>query len=123
MVLVMGTSLKAAPFAYLPTFAAKRTPRILFDMDKVGDLGSRRDDVVVLGDCDIGVRKLADALRWHHDLDGLWHKVGGKVKEKETILVHLHEQNRAVSQDEIPEADIEETGEVKGSLNLFKEHI
>lgn len=79
LVLVLGTSLKVAPFAGLPTFAKGETPRVLFNKDRVGDFGTRADDVVVLGDCDAGVRKLADALGWRQELEELWQGMKGKV--------------------------------------------
>ncbi|TGO91869.1 hypothetical protein BPOR_0016g00160 [Botrytis porri] len=83
LVIVMGTSLSVQPFATLPTLAPETVPRLLFNMISVGDFGSRLDDVAVLGDCDSGVRKLADALGWRDELEELWISVGGNTKQKE----------------------------------------
>jgi NAD-dependent histone deacetylase SIR2 len=121
LVIVMGTSLSVQPFASLPSFASEGVPRILINKEIVGDFGSRPDDVVVLGDCDEGVRKLADALGWRDELESMWLKFGGKVKEKE--VARLREQREAMSKDEILEAEIEKlTGEVDAALKISKDH-
>ncbi|PMD57689.1 NAD-dependent deacetylase sirtuin-2 [Hyaloscypha bicolor E] len=121
LVIVMGTSLSVQPFASLPQFASEAIPRVLINKEIVGDFGSRPDDVVVLGDCDEGVKKLADALGWRDELESMWLEVGGKVKEKEAA--RLREQRQAMSQDEILEAEIEKlTGEVDAALRMSKDH-
>ncbi|CZR58670.1 probable NAD-dependent deacetylase sirtuin-2 [Phialocephala subalpina] len=121
LVIVMGTSLTVQPFASLPGFAREGVPRVLINKEPVGDLGCRLDDVLVLGDCDDGVRKLADALGWRDELEQLWLEVGGKVKDKEAA--RLKEQRQAMSKDEALEAEIEKlTGEVDATLKLSKEH-
>lgn len=84
LVLVMGTSLTVQPFASLPEMARDETPRVLFNLERVGSLGSRPDDVLVLGDCDSGVRKLADELGWGGELDATWREiVGDKEAERQ----------------------------------------
>lgn len=84
LVLVMGTSLTVQPFASLPEMARDETPRVLFNLERVGSLGSRPDDVLVLGDCDSGVRKLADELGWGGELDATWRQiVGDKEAERQ----------------------------------------
>ncbi|KAH8762958.1 DHS-like NAD/FAD-binding domain-containing protein [Hyaloscypha finlandica] len=120
LVIVMGTSLSVQPFASLPQFASEAVPRVLINKEIVGDFGSRPDDVVVLGDCDEGVKKLADALGWRDELESMWLEVGGKVREKEAA--RLREQRQAMSQDEILEAEIEKlTGEVDAALKMSKD--
>jgi len=110
------------PFASLPQFAREGVPRVLFNKDIVGDLGSRADDVIVLGDCDEGVRKLADALGWRDELEAMWMEVSGKVQEKEAA--RLREARKNMSKDEILEAEIEKlTGEVESVLKLSKDHL
>jgi len=109
------------PFASLPQFASEGVPRVLINKEIVGDFGSRPDDVVVLGDCDEGVRKLADALGWRDELESMWLEAGGKVKEKEAA--RLREQRQAMSKDELLEAEIEKlTGEVDAALKISKDH-
>jgi NAD-dependent histone deacetylase SIR2 len=115
MIIVMGTSLSVQPFASLPSFAKEGAPRLLFNLERVGDLGSRPDDVVVLGDCDTGVRKLADALGWLDELELLWRDVGGNVKEEEV---------QGMTKDEVLEAEIGKlTGEIDSALKLSKDHV
>jgi len=121
LVIVMGTSLTVQPFASLPSLAREGVPRLLLNLEQVGDLGSRPDDVIILGDCDSGVRKLAECLGWEDELEALWLEVGGKVKEKEAA--RLREERQKMSKDEILEAEIEKlTGEVDTALKLSKDH-
>lgn len=70
--IVMGTSLSVHPFASLPSLCRDGTPRVLINSERVGDLGHRADDVLVLEDCDAGVRKLAQACGWLEELESLW---------------------------------------------------
>lgn len=77
LLLVLGTSLSVQPFASLPLFAGDDVPRVLFNLQRVGDLGSRPDDVLCLGSCDAGVRRLADALGWRDELERLWEDTVG----------------------------------------------
>ena len=121
LVIVMGTSLTVHPFASLPSRAEFGVPRVLFNSEKVGDLGSRPDDVLVLGDCDDGIRKLADALGWSEELETLWESVGGKTKEKEATRAEA--ERAAMSRDEALEHEVDLiTREVEQSLKLSKEH-
>jgi len=68
--LVLGTSLSVQPFASLPELVF--APRVLINKEQVGSLGSRSDDILLLEDCDDGVRKLAEACGWLAELDKLW---------------------------------------------------
>ncbi|KID85195.1 NAD-dependent deacetylase sirtuin-2 [Metarhizium guizhouense ARSEF 977] len=77
LLLVMGTSLTVHPFAGLPELAAEGRPRVLLNLERVGRLGTRPDDVVELGECDEGIRKLADALGWRDELEACWRAVVG----------------------------------------------
>lgn len=95
LVLVMGTSLTVQPFASLPEMARDETPRVLFNLERVGSLGSRPDDVLVLGDCDSGVRKLADELGWGAQLDATWREIVGD-KEAERQLRSAEEREAAM---------------------------
>jgi NAD+-dependent protein deacetylase SIR2 len=53
-------------------------------MEKVGDIGHRPDDVVILGKCDEVVRRLCRELGWEEDLDSLWAatEIGKEGKKK-----------------------------------------
>jgi NAD-dependent histone deacetylase SIR2 len=70
--IVMGTSLSVQPFASLPGFCRDGVPRVLINLERVGGMGSRPDDVLILGDCDAGVRKFAGAMGWLEELEHLW---------------------------------------------------
>jgi NAD-dependent histone deacetylase SIR2 len=80
LVLVVGTSLSVYPFAALPGLAQEGKPRVLFNMEQVGQLGSRSDDVIQLGDCDAGIRKFADELGWRDELEALWREIVGDAE-------------------------------------------
>ncbi|KAI1496628.1 DHS-like NAD/FAD-binding domain-containing protein [Biscogniauxia marginata] len=82
LVLVLGTSLTVHPFAGLPLLAREGTPRLLLNMERVGDLGTRADDVLHLGECDAGVRALADELGWRDELEDAWTAVVGEEEAR-----------------------------------------
>lgn len=93
LLIVMGTSLMVQPFASLIDKVEQNVPRILINRDEAGvqpeaqrrymqalGMGSgfefaedaRWRDVFLRGDCDDGVRGLADELGWTADLDRLF---------------------------------------------------
>ncbi|KAF2753677.1 NAD-dependent deacetylase sirtuin-2 [Pseudovirgaria hyperparasitica] len=72
LAIVMGTSLTVQPFAGLPSECAPHIPRLLINKEVVGDFGYRADDVPLIGDCDTGVRALAEACGWLEELEALW---------------------------------------------------
>lgn len=95
LVLIMGTSLTVHPFAGLPGTVREGVPRVLINMERVGGLGARPDDVLELGDCDTGIRKLADKLGWRDELESKWRELVGEeeaerqlkgAKARETVL-------------------------------------
>lgn len=78
----MGTSLTVHPFAQLPSLARREVPRLLINLERVGDLGSRPNDVVKLGDCDTAVKELCGELGWTAELNRLWDATAKTVDEK-----------------------------------------
>ena len=94
--IVMGTSLSVQPFASLPNLCPDDVPRLLINLEQAGGLGSRLDDVLLLEDCDTGIRKLAAALDWQGELESVWRvanpdtKHGFQIEEDET---DTHEEN------------------------------
>ncbi|KAF6804830.1 NAD-dependent protein deacetylase hst2-1 [Colletotrichum sojae] len=98
LIIVMGTSLSVYPFAGLAEASRSGVPRLLLNREKVGQMGRRADDVVELGTCDAGVRKLASLLGWADELEDLWR---GIVGEKEAL-------RQLASADAEGEADLEE---------------
>lgn len=72
LVIVAGTSLTVHPFASLPEDVGYTTPRMLFNLEAVGDLGERAGDVMALGSCDAEVQRFAALCGWGEDLDELY---------------------------------------------------
>jgi NAD-dependent histone deacetylase SIR2 len=107
--IVMGTSLSVAPFAHLPGLCGDSTPRVLINGEAVGGLGSRPDDVLMIGDCDTGVRKLAEACGWLEDLETMWAKTAPE-KQPKTEKEKAKKSRDEKLQDEVEKLtkDIEE---------------
>lgn len=70
----MGTSLTVHPFASLTQLVPESCPRVLINMDVAGDIGSRPDDIILLGKTDDVVRDLCAELGddWAEELDAMW---------------------------------------------------
>jgi NAD-dependent histone deacetylase SIR2 len=117
--IIMGTSLTVQPFASLPNFCSNETPRVLINKERVGALGTRADDVLLLGDCDVGVRKLASALGWLDELENLWRSVNtdGAANLEEDIQLNGDEK----LQDEIAKlaADIDITLQISNDHRVW----
>lgn len=110
--IVMGTSLSVQPFASLPSFVSDGVPRVLINMQRVGGMGSRPDDVLLLGDCDAGVRKFAKAMGWEEELENLWEAT--KPEEKTQP-----EENAPQDKDERLRDEVDRlTQEIDRSLHL-----
>ena len=116
--IVMGTSLTVQPFASLPDFCSEGVPRVLINLERVGGLGSRPDDVLLLGDCDAGVRKLAAALGWEKDLEALW---DGRNQEKPTAGGD-HEVAQTDKDELLDDQITNLTREVDQSLEISDDH-
>jgi len=117
--IVMGTSLTVQPFASLPGFCAEGVPRVLINLEQVGGLGSRADDVVILEDCDTGVRKLASALGWEEELHTLWNetKAGGIALDE-----GLEEPGKKSKDEKLEDQITSLTKEVDKSLKISNGH-
>ncbi|KAH7081488.1 DHS-like NAD/FAD-binding domain-containing protein [Paraphoma chrysanthemicola] len=111
LAIVMGTSLSVHPFASLPQLCEEATPRLLINQERVGDLGTRADDVLLLEDCDSGVRKLAESCGWLEELEALW---------AETALPEESaEEKPKKSRDELLEDEVDKlTKDVEQTLKL-----
>lgn len=127
--IVMGTSLTVQPFANLPSMTREQTPRVLINKERVGGIGSGADDVLLIGDCDDGVRELAGACGWGEELERLWAGTklegeGGERGEKaEKTKGEKGEEKVEKTKDEALEEEIEKlTKGVDETLNLSKWH-
>ncbi|KAI9799106.1 MAG: hypothetical protein M1825_004873 [Sarcosagium campestre] len=115
--IVLGTSLTVQPFASLPGFAVEGVPRVLINLERVGSLGSRADDVLILGDCDSGVRKLASAIGWLEELEELWAKTSPKDAADEKSSTPPQ------SSDEKLRSEIDKlTEDIDSTLKLSSDH-
>ena len=120
--IVMGTSLTVQPFASLPGFCAEGIPRLLINSERVGNLGSRADDVLLLGDCDDGVRRLASALGWDEELEDLWRSICHMPQDDAKVDGHVEVTKPEKSKDDKLEDEIAVlTKEVDSSLNISNE--
>ncbi|KAI0648137.1 DHS-like NAD/FAD-binding domain-containing protein [Trametes meyenii] len=103
LLIVIGTSLTVHPFASLTSLVPESCPRVLINMDPAGDIGTRPDDVLLIGRCDEIVRELARELGWEEELDREWAKT--------EVMKPLHQLV-----EEIPKASEEQevsSGELK----------
>ena len=117
--IVLGTSLTVQPFASLPQMTRGETPRLLINQERVGNFGTSADDVIMLGDCDDGVRKLAKACGWLDELEALWADTGPKTASD---MIKPADE-KAKSKDERLDEEVEKlTREVDETLHLSKWH-
>lgn len=114
LVIVVGTSLLVHPFAGLPRLAKDKVPRLLFNMERVGDFGTRADDVVCLGPCDDGIRQLADELGWRDELENMWVDLVGKQEAE-------RQRSRETQEEADDELD-ELVQDVEQKLELSEDH-
>jgi NAD-dependent histone deacetylase SIR2 len=118
--IVMGTSLTVQPFASLPGLCREGVPRVLINKERVGGLGSGTDDMLMLGDCDEGVRKLAEACGWGEELDALWAKTARSGEGAKDGMVKNDGKKEKFTDEELG-AEIDKlTKEVDETLNLSK---
>ncbi|KAL4917465.1 DHS-like NAD/FAD-binding domain-containing protein [Aspergillus aurantiobrunneus] len=114
--IVMGTSLSVQPFASLPSFVSEGVPRVLINRERVGGMGSRPDDVLILGDCDDGVRKLAQALGWGEELERLWEDANpNKNSREEELAPPSTREERLENEINQLTAEVDKTLEISGA--------
>ena len=116
--IIMGTSLSVQPFASLPGFCAEGVPRILINLERVGGIGSRADDVILLEECDSGVRRLAAALGWEDELDALWQKTNPEPEINDENTIKAPKTKNEILDDQIKSL----TEEVDESLKITDQH-
>jgi NAD-dependent histone deacetylase SIR2 len=61
-----------------------KCPRVLINLDQVGDIGSGKNDLVLLGKCDDIIRDLARELGWEDELDKEWIETAKSLDNYET---------------------------------------
>jgi NAD-dependent histone deacetylase SIR2 len=80
---VIGTSLTVHPFATLVNMVKGECPRVLINLDRVGGIGSGKNDLVLLGKCDDIIRDLAKELGWEDELDKAWAATAASLENDE----------------------------------------
>jgi NAD-dependent histone deacetylase SIR2 len=122
LVIVLGSSLTVQPFASLPSMASEGTPRLLVNLEQVGSLGHRSDDVLLLGHCDDGIKKLAESLGWLDELEELWAETGTRFGAA-PVQAQDAEAGAERTADEKLEDEVDKlTREVDETLKLNKDH-
>lgn len=116
LALVLGTSLAVQPFAMLPDRVPVECPRVLFNMERVGSLGTRPDDVLQLGDCDANICTLAEHLGWLDELNELWRETVGK-EEAEKQLERIQRVKRSMHA-----VDMSKLTKMVGEATLQSDH-
>ena len=111
--IIMGSSLLVQPFASLPVSVRDDVPRVLINLERAGTIGSRPDDVLLLGDCDTGVRKLAKALGWLEELEALWEQTNPDKEARQAETAPPADRDQRIH-DEVDRL----TGEVDRTLNI-----
>lgn len=101
LLIVMGTSLTVHPFASLAWMVADSCPRVLVNLERVGDFGSRPDDLILLGQCDDYVRKLCKELGWLEDLERLWEETKESVV---TDPLEAPKEEKVKAEETVPKA-------------------
>lgn len=105
-------------------------------MEGAGEIGTKRDDVIMLGTCDNGVRRLARELGWEVELEKLYKDIQGaeekvKVLSDETIeeevrrLTEEVERELKVAEDyqELVEGKLKSEDEKRREMELKKKKI
>ncbi|KII86943.1 hypothetical protein PLICRDRAFT_43628 [Plicaturopsis crispa FD-325 SS-3] len=102
LLIIIGTSLTVHPFASLPNLVPRECPRLLINMDLVGDIGSRPNDVACLGRCDDVVRDLCRELGWEEELDRAWNLTEHTLEVDPPLnLEHPMESSEANVREEV----------------------
>ena len=65
--MVIGTSLQVPPVAHIPEMVGS-APRVLLNMQRVGDVGKKKGDLFHAGACDESVLQIAQHLEWEEEL-------------------------------------------------------
>jgi NAD+-dependent protein deacetylase SIR2 len=141
LLIIIGTSLTVEPFARLATFVDETCPRLLLNLEAVGGIGKRPNDVLRLGHCDDSVRELCAELGWAEELEELWksteilgqgqgekeskapdsvEKKGGHIPSKTEALAKHLEDALKISEPQDGAIQKSEKGEGAESSNVGK---
>lgn len=106
VVITAGTSLTVYPFASLPAEVPKKVPRMLINMDIVGDFkeNQRKSDLVVVDEeIDVYISKVIEEIGWMEEYKQLRadvvKKLGIKEKDVETAEEKLDEITKDIEEE------------------------
>jgi NAD-dependent histone deacetylase SIR2 len=118
LLIVIGTSLTVHPFAALVNMVKGQCPRVLINLDKVGGIGSGKNDMVLLGKCDDIIRDLARELGWGDELDKEWAGTTASLDSHETTPRAPTEEKDRTDETEV-DLEIQKIVEkVEGALSI-----
>ncbi|QIW98872.1 hypothetical protein AMS68_004390 [Peltaster fructicola] len=116
LMIVMGSSLTVQPFASLPSRLPDGIPRVLINLGGAGGIGSRADDVLLMGKCDEQVRAIAEGCGWLNELEAVWAKT--ELKTTAELVAQPKKSKDEALQDEVSKL----TKEIDETLHLAKWH-
>ena len=96
------------PFASLAGMVKHSCPRVLINLDHVGDFGSRPDDVILLGKCDEIVTELSKELGWEKELLQLWEQT-----EESVLKFEDGDDDEPTGEDTVPAETTNKRDELK----------
>ena len=120
LLIVIGTSLTVQPFASLYMDQCEHVglvhkvkenvPRLLINRDPVGPFRFYQmdccfRDVVFLGDCDEGVKKLCDLIGWRSEWEELYTKGRAKLAAQQSQFLKLKAERRNDSGENVKEEE------------------
>ena len=115
------------PFASLSNRVPSSCPRVLINLEKVGGIGSRSKDILLLGDCDTTVRELCKKLGWLDELEALWNATESLVEGKDKATDEDATGSTATkpeTKDEKLSREVDAlTKEVEKTLKLSEDHL
>ncbi|KAH9985065.1 DHS-like NAD/FAD-binding domain-containing protein [Russula compacta] len=118
LLIVIGTSLTVHPFASLVNMVKGQCPRVLINLDKVGGIGSGKNDLVFLGKCDDIIRDLAKKLGWEDELDKEWAATTASVDTHEATPLTATKENDRTDGTKL-DLEVEKIAEsVAGALSI-----
>lgn len=108
---MIGTSLTVHPFASLVDLVPDECPRVLINLEEVGNF-NKQDDITLLGKCDDVVRELCRELGWEEELEKAWAATADSVEI---------DHKPAVSETKVDEELERVTRDIEKSLSLSSE--
>ncbi|KAG7088084.1 hypothetical protein E1B28_012115 [Marasmius oreades] len=114
LLIVIGTSLTVHPFASLASHPFLSCPRVLINLDSVGDF-DEEDDIILLGKCDEVVKDLCRLLGWEDELNRLWEETATSVEVETGDKI----EEASVSRNHDAEEEVDKLAkQIQGAMSL-----